>query len=180
MKILAFAASNSTKSINKALVSLSSQLLEEHTVEILDINDYEVPMFSQDLEAEQGAPRAAEQFLAKIANADALLISYAEHNYNFVAAYKNLFDWASRINRQVYQGKPTIMMATSIGPGGGKNVLRIAVDTAKYFDGNVIGTFLLPSFNDNFDRDSQSITNAELLSELKTTLALYSDVVVAS
>lgn len=66
MKIIAFAASSSTKSINKKLVTHASSLLENVNIEILDLNDYELPMFSEDKEMEIGQPECAKQVLAKI------------------------------------------------------------------------------------------------------------------
>jgi NAD(P)H-dependent FMN reductase len=46
MNVLAFAASSSKNSINKKLVTYAAGLLEQAQVEILDINDYEMPLFS--------------------------------------------------------------------------------------------------------------------------------------
>lgn len=171
MKILAFAASNSRKSINKALVTYATTLLGKHTVEVLDINDYEMPIYSTDLEDAHGIPDAASRFLNKIEEADALLISYAEHNGNYTVAYKNLFDWASRRNREVYQGKPVVMLSTSPGPGGAKSVLGLARESAQYFNGNVLASLSVPSFYDNFDQEKGELANAELVAQLHTVLA---------
>lgn len=171
MKILAFAASNSRKSINKSLVTYASILLEEHTVEVLDINDYEMPIYSSDLEEAHGIPSAASRFLDKIAEADALLISFAEHNGNYTVAFKNLFDWASRKQMEVYQSKPVVMLSTSPGPGGASSVLRLAVESAHFFKGNVLASLSIPSFYDNFDVDKCELTNTELVAQLQDALA---------
>ena len=56
MKILAFAASNSLNSINKALIDYAAILLDKHEVETLNINDYEMPIYSNDLEDAHGIP----------------------------------------------------------------------------------------------------------------------------
>jgi chromate reductase len=47
-------------------------------------------------------------------------------------AYKNLFDWASRKKREVYQDKPIIMLSTSPGAGGAKSVLSAATESAHF------------------------------------------------
>ncbi len=171
MKILAFSASNSRKSINKALVNYAATLLDQHTVDVLDINDYEMPIYSSDLENAHGVPDAAAQFLSKIAEADALVISFAEHNGNYTAAYKNLFDWASRVNMKVYQAKPIVMLSTSPGPGGASSVLGLARDSAHFFDGEVVGSLSIPSFYDNFDLENGQLSNADLKIKLQSTLA---------
>jgi len=66
MKITAFAASSSRNSINKALVTYASGLLTGVDAQILDLNDYELPLFSVDKEKELGQPELASDFLARI------------------------------------------------------------------------------------------------------------------
>ncbi|HMW47882.1 MAG TPA: NAD(P)H-dependent oxidoreductase, partial [Cellvibrionaceae bacterium] len=79
MKIIAFAASSSRQSINKQLITYAAGLLQGVEVEILDLNDYELPLFSVDREAQLGHPQLAKDFLAKIAASQGLIISFAEH-----------------------------------------------------------------------------------------------------
>lgn len=171
MKILAFSASNSSKSINKDLIHYTATLLDQHDVEIIDINDYDMPIYSSDLEEAYGIPDAASRFLKKIEDADALLISYAEHNGNYTVAYKNLFDWASRENQKVYQGKSIVMLSTSPGPGGAKSVLSLAKESAHFFDGEVKASLSIPSFYDNFDQEKGELNNTAWISKLKKVLA---------
>lgn len=173
MKILAFAASNSLKSINKELVNYAATLLDQHVVDIIDISDYQMPIYSSDLEEAHGIPDAAARFLKKIEDADALLISYAEHNGNYTAAYKNTFDWASRINQKVYQGKPIVMLSTSPGAGGAQSVLALARDSAHFFNGHVHATLSVPNFYENFDLEKHEIRNPELLAKLKNAIAAF-------
>ena len=151
MKLLAFAASNSKKSINKQLAAYAASLLEGAEVEVLDLNDYELPLYSVDKEQELGHPELAQAFLAKIAASDAVIISFAEHNGSYSAAYKNLFDWCSRINPKVFQDKPLVLLATSPGPRGAATVLEAAVNSAPYFGGHVKASLSVPSFYENFD-----------------------------
>jgi len=86
MKIIAFGASTSSKSINKALAAYVGSLISNAELEVLDLNDFELPLFSQDVEEKIGQPDNAKAFLAKIASADALIISFAEHNGAYSAA----------------------------------------------------------------------------------------------
>jgi chromate reductase len=172
MKVLAFAASNSENSINKQLATYAASLVAEAQVEVLDINDYEMPIFSDRREKELGQPEQAKQFFKKIGDADAIIISFAEHNGSYTAAYKNLFDWTSRIDTKVYQGKPMLILATSPGPGGASNVLAAASSSAPHFAADVKGTFSLPRFFDNFDIEQGSVTNSELQQKLQTIITL--------
>ncbi|PKI14311.1 NADPH-dependent FMN reductase [Colwellia sp. 12G3] len=174
MKLLAFAASSSSKSINKKLATYAASLVSGATVEILDINDYEMPLFSQDKEEVLGQPDAAKAFYAKLGQADAIIISFAEHNGSYTAAYKNLFDWTSRIDQKLFQNKPMVLLATSPGPGGANTVLTAATGSAPYFAGDVKASVSVPSFFDNFDSEKQEISNPTILDQLQSALAQLS------
>nr|WP_086938676.1 NADPH-dependent FMN reductase [Thaumasiovibrio occultus] len=171
MKIVAFGASTSRQSINKQLASYAASLVPSAEVEVLDLNDFDVPLFSQDKEAEIGQPDAAKAFLAKLDEADALVISFAEHNGSYSAAYKNLFDWASRIRQKVYQDKSVVLLSTSPGPGGAKTVLAAAAGSAPYFGADVKSTLSIPSFYDNFNVEQGKLSDPELEQALLTAVA---------
>lgn len=171
MNIIAFAATNHKKSINKQLVEYAAQLLTKSEVEILDLNDYELPLYGQDKEEELGHPKLAKDFLAKIAESDGIIISFAEHNGSYTVAYKNLFDWCSRIEPKVYQNKPMVLLATSPGSMGASSVLAAAIQSAPYFDGMVKASLSIPSFFDNFDSDKQRLKHEELDEQLKDAVS---------
>lgn len=175
MKLLAFATSNSRSSINKQLVTYAASLLPEAEIEILDLNDFELPLFSVDREQELGKPELAKLFLSRISHADALLISFAEHNMSFTAAWKNLYDWCSRIETKVYQGKPTVMISTSPGGRGGSNVLEAALKSAPFFGAEIKGSLSIPSFNENFDVSQGRLSNTELDAQLQATVRTLVD-----
>ncbi len=177
MKILAFAASSSSKSINKQLVThaadvLASDIIKGAQIEILDINDYEMPIYSSDLEEAGGIPDRAHQFAAKIGGADALLISYAEHNGNYSAAYKNLFDWTSRLGGKVFQDKPMVILATSPGAGGAASVLGLAKTSAPFFGADVKADLSIASFYDVFDAEKGIISDVDTQEQLRNALVL--------
>lgn len=167
MKILAFAGSNSQHSINKHLATYAAHQFDNAEVEVLDLNDYEIPLFSVDIEKEIGQAEKAKLFLEKIGSADILVISLAENNGNYSAAFKNLFDWSSRITKEIFQQKPTLLLATSPGPRGGASVLELATNSFPRFAAQVKATFSLPTFSANFDLEKNQISNAELDKELK-------------
>jgi chromate reductase, NAD(P)H dehydrogenase (quinone) len=177
MKVLAFAATNSSQSINKQLVTHAANLLKTGIgaeIEILDLNDFEMPIYSIDREQASGIPAPAHAFYQKIGEADALLISFGEFNGSYSVAYKNVFDWTSRITKDVYQGKPAVIMATSPGPGGAQSVLASAVGSAPYFAMVVKARLSVPSFYDNFDSEKGELKNADLSAALATALATLS------
>jgi chromate reductase, NAD(P)H dehydrogenase (quinone) len=173
MKIIAFAGSNSQQSINKKLVTYATSLFENAEVEILDLNDFQMPLFSVDAEKEIGLHPLAKAFLDKIASADILVVSLAEHNGNYSVAFKNLIDWCSRINGKLFQEKPMLLMATSPGGRGGASVLEIAKANLPRFATVIKGTFSLPNFFDNFDSEKVLISNEELDHQLREIISSF-------
>ncbi len=170
-KITAFAGSNSKNSINKQLVAYASSLLDRTSVEILDLNDFELPLFGVDLEREKGIPENAHKFLEHIKESDGILVSLAEHNGAYTTVFKNLFDWMSRIESKTFFGKPMLLMAAAPGSRGGASVLEIAKNRFPFHDANITGVFSLPFFKDNFSEGK--IINQELDSELKEAVSEF-------
>ncbi|GAA0424523.1 NAD(P)H-dependent oxidoreductase [Cocleimonas flava] len=176
MKVLAFAASSSRQSINKQLVThavtvLEKEIKENIESELLDLNDFEMPIYSIDRENEGGIPELAKQFFTKIGEAEALIISFAEHNGTYTAAYKNIFDWASRIDSKVFQGKPMVIMSASPGPGGAASVLKTAKESAPFFGADIKASFSVASYYDVFDSETGQLADAELSNTLRESLA---------
>lgn len=164
-KIIAFGASSSKTSINKELATYAANQFQNAIVEVLDLNDFEMPIYSVDKEKDNGIPQLAQDFYAKLGTADAIVISFAEHNGAYSAAFKNIFDWTSRINAKTFQEKQVLLLATSPGPRGGSSVLEIAKNRFPFQGAIVKGSFSLPSFNDNFDAE-KGITNEDLKNQL--------------
>ncbi|WP_456315249.1 NADPH-dependent FMN reductase [Pseudomonas shirazensis] len=167
MKIIAFGGSNSKQSINKHLATYAASLFENAEVEILDLNDFAMPLFSVDLEKEIGKHEIAMSFLRKLESADILVLSLAENNNNYSTAFKNIFDWSSRITKEVFQQKPMLLLATSPGTRGGASVLEIGRNALPRYGAQIKATFSLPAFNANFDLEKNQISNTELDKELK-------------
>ncbi len=168
--VIAFGASNSSRSNNKKLVTYASGLLDGAGVEILDLNDYELPLFSVDREDEMGQPDLAQAFLKKITDCDGIIISFAENNGSYSVAYKNLYDWVTRIQPKVYQDQPMVLLSTSPGGRGGQSVRALALSKIPRFGCQVKASFSVPSFGDNFDLAAGVIVNDEIGSQLQAAV----------
>jgi len=166
-KIVAFGASSSKQSTNQQLAVWAANQVSDVEVKELNLNDFEAPIYSIDKETENGFPEEIVKFKEEVNNADGLVISLAEHNGNFTAAFKNIYDWISRVDRSVWNDVPMLLLASSPGPGGGSGVLAIASRGFGYAGGNIVGSFSLPSFMKNF---SEGINDSELLAEFNKQL----------
>ncbi|NMM49899.1 NAD(P)H-dependent oxidoreductase [Flammeovirgaceae bacterium KN852] len=167
MKIVAFAGSNSSTSINMQLVNCVLSMLDRDQYEIirLNLNDFEMPLYSIDREKANGIPDEAHEFRAYFADADAIICSMAEHNRSYTVAFKNIFDWSSRVDLNIFGGKKMLLMSTSPGGYGGGNVMSAASGFFPKCGAEVVDTFSLPKFYDNFKEGK--VVNEELDSELK-------------
>ena len=170
-KIIAFAGSNSSDSINKQLAFYAASLVENVETNLLDLNDFVLPMYSKDLESAEGIPENAYKFLEIIRGCSGIVISLAEYNGAYTSVFKNLFDWLSRAEQKNWLEKPMLLMAASTGERGGKSVLDIAADRFPRHDAEIVAKFSLPSFNDNFKNGE--IIDAELNSQLKEQVKTF-------
>lgn len=151
-KVLAITGSNSSNSINRAFLKYTLTQFEDVEKELIDMKAFdEMPIFSVDRENDGIMPNEAQQFLDIIASADLLIVSLAEHNNTYTAALKNLLDWSSRINPKLFQEKPMLLMSASPGKRGGANVMKAASSFFPFIGADIIDTFSLPKFNENFD-----------------------------
>lgn len=171
MKILALGASNSKNSINQQLATYVAGEIDDHDVRILDINDYDMPIYSIDRQLEHGFPAAAEAFLAEIQAADGIVVSLAEHNLNFNTAFKNILDWVSRIDMAFLAHKKMLVLSTSPGGFGGGNVMEIGLKFFAFAKGEVAAHYSLPSFHDNFQEGV--IVNDDIAAIVADKLALF-------
>ena len=125
-KILAFAGSLRKNSFNRKLVRIAASGAEKAgaTTTVIDLADYPLPVFDEDLEARDGLPEAAVRLKALFHDHHGLLVASPEYNSSFSAALKNAIDWISRSEpgREPLSGfadKVAGIMATSPGGLGG-------------------------------------------------------------
>lgn len=141
---------------------------------IVDINDYEMPIFSIERHAE-GTPQPAQELFDRIGAADAVLISFAEHNGTYTAAWKNIHDWMSRIDMAIYQGRKVAMFAASPGGRAGANVLGNALSTGPFFGADLVGSMGVGRFAEAFDSEKGELVDPDLRAEFEKILQALGD-----
>lgn len=167
-KVIAFGGSTSSTSINKQLANYASSQLNDVEVELLDMNDFNTILFSVD-EEKNGFPEVIQSLSEKFQSADGFVVSLAEHNGSYAAAFKNIMDWLSRVERKVFNDKPVLLMASSPGGRGGATVLAAAQSYYPYMAANIVASFSLAKFYDNF-KDGR-IVDEEFDSALKEAVS---------
>lgn len=126
VKILAFSGSGRKGSFNQKLVQVAAQGARESgaTVEVLNLGEYGLPIFDEDLERDQGIPQAVHDLKKLFIESHGLLIASPEYNSSLTALLKNTIDWITRpvegeTPLQAFDGKVAGLMATSPGSLGG-------------------------------------------------------------
>ncbi len=171
-KVLAFAGSNSSTSINQQLLDHVVGRIQGHEIKEIKLTDYPLPIYSADLEKNEGFPINATIIKNLIADSDALVVAVNEHNGGPSAFFKNIIDWLSRVNKNFLAGKKILLISTSPGQRGAKSSLEYARNIFGRFGGEVIESFSLPSFKDNFQ--DGKVTNEVLdmgIEDVLTTFA---------
>ena len=174
-KIVAFGASNSFESINKQLAHYTAQQIPDAAVQLLDLNDYELPIYHPDQAKEKGIPQDAKNFKETLNTADGIVISFAEYNGSYTAVFKNIFDWISVIEKNIWHDKPMFLLATSPGGRGAIQVLEMAHLRISRANTNRVEQFSLPNFHTNFD-STKGILEPELKAAFKTSLKAFMEV----
>lgn len=126
-KLLFFAGSSRKESVNKKLAKAASEIAAKHGAEatFIDMIDYDMPIFNEDLEREEGAPDAAQKFKALLVEHDGFFIASPEYNSTFSALLKNAIDWSTRPSVKgeaplvAFKGKVAALGAASPGGLGG-------------------------------------------------------------
>lgn len=174
MNILSIGASSSSSSINQQFADHAAKQVANANVSSFPLNALTLPIYSEDEEKKNGIPADAHRFHDTIRASDGIVISLAEHNGSYTAAFKNLYDWTSRIEQRLWSDKPMLLLSTSPGPRAGATVLSAGEATFPRMGAKLVATFSLPSFYDNFS--DQGITDSELAANLNKAIGKISSV----
>jgi len=125
-KILAFAGSGRKNSYNFIIAKCAAEGANVDGVEVtvIDMSEFDMPIFNEDLEAEKGMPANAKKFKQLLMSHDGFIIGNPEYNSGYSALIKNAIDWASRMEDgekplQAFKGKYAAIIAASPGGLGG-------------------------------------------------------------
>tara|TARA_B110000046_G_C13015087_1_gene408317 strand:- start:2410 stop:2841 length:432 start_codon:yes stop_codon:yes gene_type:complete len=137
---------------------------------VIDLRNFTLPIYSRD-EEQNGFPEDVIKFTSLLNNYDGFILSLAEHNGSYAAAFKNIFDWSTRVEKNFFRDKPLLLMATSPGGRGGQTVLETGIKSFSRMGAKELVSFSLPSFYDNFK--DRKIVHQDLLALLKEQISKF-------
>ena len=126
-KLLFFAGSARRDSLNQKLTRLAAKIAEDKGAEVtvIDLKDFQMPLYDGDLEAAEGLPDNAIKLKKLFIEHDGFYIASPEYNSSFSALLKNSLDWISRphekdeIPLSAFTGKIAAIGAVAPGALGG-------------------------------------------------------------
>lgn len=127
LKIVAVAGSLRKDSYNKQILNVVVDHLKSknQTVNLIDLNAYNIPLFNQDVEASEGMPEEVRKLKQAFTEANAFIFASPEYNASISGVLKNAIDWVSRgiaKDEPMYfsfTGKPAGLISASPGGLGG-------------------------------------------------------------
>lgn len=180
MRILAFAASLRTASLNRKLIQQAVTILRSAPgvqVDLADFREFDMPMYDGDREAHDGIPPGGREFIRRIQAADGLVISTPEYNGGIPGTLKNAIDWASRAEPIPFEDKPVLLLGASPGGLGAVRGLWHSRVPFEAIGAHVYPEMMgLPRAHQAFD-DNGRLLDSTQLSRLQGLLLSYIDFV---
>ncbi len=125
VRVLVFAASLRSGSLNDRLAALAAAVVEEHGA-IADraaMADFDCPSYDGDDERDTGVPPGAQRLRDRLVAADAFVIAAPEYNASMPGYLKNAIDWVSRVRPQPFNGRQGMLISASPSMAGGNRGL---------------------------------------------------------
>jgi len=121
MKFFLLAASNSKTSINKKLIGAAAEFLRnaKHEIDLAELDEFDLPLYSANIQNEQGIPENATKFAERMHAADKIIFSSPEYNGSIPGPFKNLIDWVSRIRPMPWNEQDILLLSASPSIYGG-------------------------------------------------------------
>ncbi len=175
-KLLVICGSLRKESFNKKLAKIASKIIEIKNIEyeFIDLNEYPLEIYNQDVEESQGLPENAIKLKRKMIDSDGFIICSPEYNSSISACLKNMIDWTSRKHQEsensliAYKHKYALLLSASPGAlGGMRGIFALRSIMLN------IGCFVYPDFlsvNNAYNKfdDKGNLSDANDTSKLET------------
>ncbi|BES73392.1 NADPH-dependent FMN reductase [Marinobacter nanhaiticus D15-8W] len=128
LRILFIAGSTRTGSFNAQLAERAAHTAEQRgdvTVTLINLADYDMPLYNGDLEKEKGLPEAAKKLKQQFRTHHGFCLASPEYNSTISPLLINALHWISRPETQdepglvAFKGKVAGLLAASPGGFGG-------------------------------------------------------------
>ena len=182
VRVLVFAASLRSESLNARLARLAAQAIEEQggVVDLATMAEFDAPSYDGDVEVAEGLPPAAAEFCRRLSANDAFVMASPEYNASMPGVLKNAIDWVSRFRPQPFHARHGLLLSASpsmVGGNRGLWALRVPLEHlgARVFP----DMFSLAQAHQAFDADGQLLSEP-LRARFTQTIAAFMELVEAA
>lgn len=126
IRVVVFSGSLRADSWNTKLAKEAAYIASKKGAKVtyIDLNEFPLPFFNEDIETTTGMPENAKTIRRAIQSSHALIIASPNYNGSMPGVVKNLLDWMSRSEdgkdaRDIFKGKKVAIMSASPGKSGG-------------------------------------------------------------
>ena len=157
-RILAFSGSARRESLNQKLLlaAVEATRAAGGVITLINLNDFALPLYHGDLEAEQGLPENATKLIRLMMEHQALLIASPEYNSQMTPVLKNTIDWCTRADDEPFPGKVAAVVSASPGNFGGIRSHTLARQLLTHLGCHVLpASCVLPRADQAFDADGR-------------------------
>jgi chromate reductase len=139
-RILAFSGSARRESLNRKLLAVVVEATKAAGAEVtlLDLNQYELPLYHGDLEDRDGLPANAKKLIELITQHTGLLVASPEYNSMITPLLKNTIDWCTRGDDNPFAGKVAAVVSASPGAYGGVRSAQLARQLLLHLGAHVV------------------------------------------
>lgn len=180
-KILVFAGSLRKDSYNKKLARIAAEDAKKAGAQVtyIDLADYPLPIYCEDLETNEGIPPNALKLKELFFNHDGFIICSPEYNSSISGVLKNTIDWISRpasaneVYLSCFTDKVALLLSASVGALGGlRGLVHLRAILQNIFMHVIPGQKCISKANEAFDDQGQlkSAEQKEVIQDLCTKL----------
>lgn len=185
LKILVISGSTRTGSLNVRLAALAAKELTLMDAEAnrISLEDYPLPMFDADAEANSGSHPNAIKLKQTMCAHQGVFIASPEYNGSVPPALKNAIDWVSQVRERgepayaAFRGRVFALGAASPEPHGGVRGLMALRQILELGYGAMVlpEQIAVPQADDAFD-ELDNLGQTALANQLRAQLARLVDV----
>ncbi len=157
-RILAFSGSARRDSLNRKLLAevVGAARQAGGEVTLLDLNEYELPLYHGDFEEASGRPENAVKLATLISEHRGLLIASPEYNSQMTPLLKNTLDWCTRGDANPFAGRVAAVVSASPGMFGGIRSMTLTRQLLTHLGCHVVPTqCILPQADQAFDEQGR-------------------------
>lgn len=175
MKIFIVSCSLRQGSLNHKLATHIASVVEAqgHEADLARMNDFDMPLYNQDIQESEGIPATCHAMIERINSADGWIVATPEFNWSVPANIKNAIDWISRIKPIPIAGRSVLLTGASPSMTGGvRGLLHFRSSLESMGVWTYPKLFALAQANQAFDDDG-ALVNPELSKMLEDMVADY-------